>query len=152
MSKSNSKKEISFLRQYFHQALEQQGFIQDIAIDEDEVIEIIEKSGSGLKKVVINNLNCSVQKVDKISVIDLEKELAGISASGKTPEKAVLVLEKKIDESGTTLNYHLYVCLIELKASLQPKNTLKQICGKFQSGMNRMYGNSHNSEVQSLWF
>jgi hypothetical protein len=143
MSKSNSKKEISFLRQEFHQALEQQGFIQEITIDKDEVIEITEKSESSLKKVVINNLNLSVKKVDKIWVIDLEKNLPGISASGKTPEKAVLVLEKKIDESGTTLNYHLYVCLIELKASLQPKkdknNTLKQICGKFQSGMNRMY-------------
>lgn len=151
MSKSNSKKEISFLRQEFHQALEQQGFIQEISLSQDEYIEIQETNKSDLKKVVINHLKLSFKndknistEVDKIWVIDLEKELPGISASGKTPEKAILVLQRKVDDGNKILNYHLQICLIELKASLQPKkddkeSTLKQIAGKFQSGMNRIY-------------
>jgi hypothetical protein len=150
MSKSNSKKEISLLRQEFHQALEQQGFIQEIFLSQDGYIEIQETKKSDLKKVVINHLKLSFKndknistEVDKIWVIDLEKELPGISASGKTPEKAILVLQRKVDDAGKILNYHLQICLIELKASLQTKkgkeSTLKQIVGKFQSGMNRIY-------------
>jgi hypothetical protein len=150
MSKSNSKKEIFSLRQEFHQALEKQGFIQEISLSQDEYIEIQETNKSDLKKVVINHLQLSSKndknistEVDKIWVINLEKELPGISASGKTPEKAILVLQRKVDDAGKILNYHLQICLIELKASLQAKkdkeSTLKQIAGKFQSGMNRIY-------------
>jgi hypothetical protein len=150
MSKSNSKKEIFSLRQEFHQALEKQGFIQEISPSQDEYIEIQETKKSDLKKVVINHLQLSSKndknistEVDKIWVINLEKELPGISASGKTPEKAILVLQRKVDDAGKILNYHLQICLIELKASLQAKkdkeSTLKQIAGKFQSGMNRIY-------------
>ncbi|MDJ0539650.1 MAG: hypothetical protein PX481_13380 [Microcystis sp. M53603_WE2] len=150
MSKSNSKKEIFSLRQEFHQALEKQGFIEEISPSQDEYIEILETNKSDLKKVVINHLKLSSKndknistEVDKIWVINLEKELPGISASGKTPEKAILVLQRKVDDGGKILNYHLQICLIELKASLQAKkdkeSTLKQIAGKFQSGMNRIY-------------
>ncbi|MFM2379580.1 MAG: hypothetical protein RLZZ143_2159 [Cyanobacteriota bacterium] len=150
MSKSNSKKEIFSLRQEFHQALEKQGFIEEICLSQDEYIQILETNKSDLKKVVINHLQLSSKndknistEVDKIWVINLEKELPGISASGKTPEKAILVLQRKVDDAGKILNYHLQICLIELKASLQAKNdkesTLKQIAGKFQSGMNRIY-------------
>jgi hypothetical protein len=150
MSKSNSKKEIFSLRQEFHQALEKQGFIQEISLSQDEYIEIQETNKSDLKKVVINHLQLSSKndknistEVDKIWVINLEKEIPGISASGKTPEKAILVLQRKVDDAGKILNYHLQICLIELKASLQAKkdkeSTLKQIAGKFQSGMNRIY-------------
>jgi hypothetical protein len=150
MSKSNSKKEIFSLRQEFHQALEKQGFIEEISLSQDEYIEIQETKKSDLKKVVINHLQLSSKndknistEVDKIWVINLEKELPGISASGKTPEKAILVLQRKVDDGGKILNYHLQICLIELKASLQAKkdkeSTLKQIAGKFQSGMNRIY-------------
>ena len=150
MSKSNSKKEIFSLRQEFHQALERQGFIEEICLSQDEYIEIQETKKSDLKKVVINHLQLSSKndknistEVDKIWVINLEKELSGISASGKTPEKAILVLQRKVDDAGKILNYHLQICLIELKASLQAKkdkeSTLKQIAGKFQSGMNRIY-------------
>ena len=150
MSKSNSKKEIFSLRQEFHQALEKSGFIQEISLSQDEYIEIQETNKSDLKKVVINHLQLSSKndknistEVDKIWVINLEKEIPGISASGKTPEKAILVLQRKVDDGGKILNYHLQICLIELKASLQAKkdkeSTLKQIAGKFQSGMNRIY-------------
>ncbi len=150
MSKSNSKKEIFSLRQEFHQALEKQGFIQEISPTQDEYIEIQETNKSDLKKVVINYLQLSPKndknistEVDKIWVINLEKELPGISASGKTPEKAILVLQRKVDDAGKILNYHLQICLVELKASLQAKkdkeSTLKQLAGKFQSGMNRIY-------------
>ena len=150
MSKSNSKKEIFSLRQEFHQALEKQGFIEEISPTQDEYIEIQETKQTDLKKVVINHLQLSSKhdknistEVDKIWVINLEKELPGISASGKTPEKAILVLQRKVDDGGKILNYHLQICLIELKASLQAKkdkeSTLKQIAGKFQSGMNRIY-------------
>ncbi|MCZ8227227.1 MAG: hypothetical protein O9324_25680 [Microcystis sp. LE19-84.1B] len=150
MSKSNSKKEIFSLRQEFHQALEKQGFIEEISPTQDEYIEIQETKQTDLKKVVINHLQLSSKndknistEVDKIWVINLEKELHGISASGKTPEKAILVLQRKVDDGGKILNYHLQICLIELKASLQAKkdkeSTLKQIAGKFQSGMNRIY-------------
>ncbi len=150
MSKSNSKKEIFSLRQEFHQALEKQGFIEEISPSQDEYIEILETNKSDLKKVVINHLKLSSKndknistEVDKIWVINLEKELPGISASGKTPEKAILVLQRKVDDAGKILNYHLQICLVELKASLQAKkdkeSTLKQLAGKFQSGMNRIY-------------
>ncbi|NCS22206.1 MAG: hypothetical protein GPJ15_21395 [Microcystis aeruginosa G11-06] len=150
MSKSNSKKEIFSLRQEFHQALEKWDFIQEISLSQDACIEIPETNKSELKKVVINHLQLSSKndknistEVDKIWVINLEKELPGISASGKTPEKAILVLQRKVNDAGKILNYHLQICLIELKASLQAKkdkeSTLKQIAGKFQSGMNRIY-------------
>lgn len=150
MSKSNSKKEIFSLRQEFHQALKKQGFIEEICLSQDEYIEIQETNKSDLKKVVINYLQLSSKndknistEVDKIWVINLEKELPGISASGKTPEKAILVLQRKVDDAGKILNYHLQICLVELKASLQAKkdkeSTLKQLAGKFQSGMNRIY-------------
>jgi len=150
MSKSNSKKEIFSLRQEFHQALKKQGFIEEICLSQDEYIEIQETNKSDLKKVVINHLQLSSKndknistEVDKIWVINLEKELPGISASGKTPEKAILVLQRKVNDAGKFLNYHLQICLIELKASLQAKkdkeSTLKQLAGKFQSGMNRIY-------------
>ncbi|NCQ98909.1 MAG: hypothetical protein GPJ11_05525 [Microcystis aeruginosa L211-101] len=150
MSKSNSKKEIFSLRQEFHQALEKSGFIEEICLSQDEYIEILETKKSDLKKVVINHLQLSSKndknistEVDKIWVINLEKELPGISASGKTPEKAILVLQRKVDDAGKILNYHLQICLVELKASLQAKkdkeSTLKQLAGKFQSGMNRIY-------------
>ncbi|REJ49075.1 MAG: hypothetical protein DWQ53_03510 [Microcystis flos-aquae DF17] len=150
MSKSNSKKEIFYLRQEFHQALEKSGFIEEICLSQDEYIEIQETNKSDLKKVVINYLQLSSKndknistEVDKIWVINLEKELPGISASGKTPEKAILVLQRKVNDAGKILNYHLQICLVELKASLQAKkdkeSTLKQLAGKFQSGMNRIY-------------
>ena len=150
MSKSNSKKEIFSLRQEFHQALEKSGFIEEICLSQDAYIEILETKKSDLKKVVINHLQLSSKndknistEVDKIWVINLEKELPGISASGKTPEKAILVLQRKVDDGGKICNYHLQICLIELKASLQAKkdkeSTLKQLAGKFQSGMNRIY-------------
>ncbi len=150
MSKSNSKKEIFSLRQEFHQALEKSGFIEEISRSQDEYIEIQETKKSDLKKVVINHLQLSSKndknistEVDKIWVINLEKELPGISASGKTPEKAILVLQRKVNDAGKILNYHLQICLVELKASLQAKkgkeSTLKQLAGKFQSGMNRIY-------------
>ncbi len=150
MSKSNSKKEIFSLRQEFHQALKKQGFIEEICLSQDEYIEIQETNKSDLKKVVINHLQLSSKndknistEVDKIWVINLEKELPGISASGKTPEKAILVLQRKVNDAGKFLNYHLQICLVELKASLQAKkgkeSTLKQLAGKFQSGMNRIY-------------
>ena len=150
MSKSNSKKEIFSLRQEFHQALEKSGFIEEISPSQDAYIEIQETNKSDLKKVVINHLQLSSKndknistEVDKIWVINLEKELPGISASGKTPEKAILVLQRKVNDAGKFLNYHLQICLVELKASLQAKkgkeSTLKQISGKFQSGMNRIY-------------
>jgi succinate dehydrogenase flavin-adding protein (antitoxin of CptAB toxin-antitoxin module) len=150
MSKSNSKKEIFSLRQEFHQALEKSGFIEEISLSQDAYIEILETNKSDLKKVVINHLKLSSKndknistEVDKIWVINLEKELPGISASGKTPEKAILVLQRKVNDAGKILNYHLQICLVELKASLQAKkgkeSTLKQLAGKFQSGMNRIY-------------
>jgi len=150
MSKSNSKKEIFSLRQEFHQALEKSGFIEEICLSQDAYIEIQETNKSDLKKVVINHLKLSFKndknistEVDKIWVINLEKELPGISASGKTPEKAILVLQRKVDDAGKILNYHLQICLVKLKASLQAKkdkeSTLKQLAGKFQSGMNRIY-------------
>jgi len=150
MSKSNSKKEIFSLRQEFHQALERQGFIEEICLSQDEYIEIQETKKSDLKKVVINHLQLSSKndknistEVDKIWVIDLEKELPSIYTSGKKSEKAILILQRKVDDAGKILNYHLQICLIELKASLQAKkgkeSTLKQISGKFQSGMNRIY-------------
>ncbi|MDY7048705.1 MAG: hypothetical protein RPG89_08820, partial [Microcystis panniformis WG22] len=150
MSKSNSKKEIFSLRQEFHQALEKEGFIQEISPTQDEYIEIQETKQTDLKKVVINQLQFSSKndknistEVDKIWVINLEKELPSIYTSGKKSEKAILILQRKVDDAGKILNYHLQICLIELKASLHPKNdkesTLKQIAGKFQSGMNRIY-------------
>lgn len=119
MSKSNSKKEIFSLRQEFHQALEKWDFIQEISLSQDACIEIQETNKSELKKVVINHLQLSSKndknistEVDKIWVINLEKELYGISASGKTPEKAILVLQRKVDDAGKILNYHLQICLI----------------------------------------
>ncbi|GEA28380.1 hypothetical protein MiAbW_02955 [Microcystis aeruginosa NIES-4325] len=58
-------------------------------------------------------------------------------------KRYILVLQRKVDDGGKILNYHLQICLVELKASLQAKkdkeSTLKQIAGKFQSGMNRIY-------------
>ncbi|MCE2664268.1 MAG: hypothetical protein LW716_16610 [Microcystis sp. 53602_E8] len=107
MSKSNSKKEIFSLRQEFHQALEKQGFIEEISPSQDEYIEILETNKSDLKKVVINHLKLSSKndknistEVDKIWVINLEKELPGISASGKTPEKAILGSAEKVFPRG----------------------------------------------------
>lgn len=144
MSKRNLKKEISSLRQQFHQALDENRFVQEIPIAEGSTIEILESSGgSKLKKVTIENLAFSPE-VDKIWTIDLEsKNYPGLSTSDKTPEKAILVLQKKMD-GDTILNYHLAICLIELKSSLQSgqlseDKTLKDIYKKFQCAMNRMY-------------
>ncbi|WP_228008340.1 hypothetical protein [Microcystis aeruginosa] len=116
MSKSNSKKEIFSLRQEFHQALEKQGFIEEISPTQDEYIEIQETKKSDLKKVVINHLQLSSKndknistEVDKIWVIDLEKELPSIYTSGKTPEKAIVVLQRKVDDAGKILNY-IIIC------------------------------------------
>ncbi|MEG3438232.1 hypothetical protein V0288_13970 [Pannus brasiliensis CCIBt3594] len=144
MSKGNLKKKISSLRQQFHHALDEEGFVQEIPITESSTIEIIESSDdSKLKKVTLEDLAFSPE-VDKIWTIDLEsKKYPGLSTGDATPEKAILILQKKMD-GDIILNYHLVICLVELKSSLQSgqlskDKTLKQIYKKFQCAMNRMY-------------
>ncbi len=69
MSKSNSKKEIFSLRQEFHQALEKQGFIEEICLSQDEYIQILETNKSDLKKVVINHLQLSPKNDKKVILL-----------------------------------------------------------------------------------
>lgn len=148
MSRTNPKQEISFLREQFQSSLEKIGFIRDILIDEDQILEIVEARSPGLKKVTITQLSDS-QTIDRIWEINLEyknDDYPGLSTGDSTPEKAILILQKRINQNGDISDYHLSIILVELKASLQPRklkkdkdSTLQQIYRKFQCAMNRMY-------------
>jgi hypothetical protein len=137
-----------FLRDELHKALVKEEFIVEIPITEDEIIEITESSnGAKLKKVSIEELNYSddKSKVDRIWKINLEKEIFGISTKDKTPECAILVLQKY--ES----SYKLNILLVELKSSISNKD-LRPIGEKFQCAMSRIYMllvlNNHLNSIQ----
>jgi hypothetical protein len=128
-----------FLRDELHKALVKEEFIVEIPITEDEIIEITESSnGAKLKKVFIQKLNYSdnKSKVDRIWKINLEKEIFGISTKDKTPECAILVLQKY--EIENKISYKLNILLIELKSSISNQD-LRPIGEKFQCAMSRIY-------------
>ena len=144
-NEDNSKN--SFLvRNQFQQALADKGIIEEIVWLDRDCIQIEEKSkGAKLKQVKIEQLNYSNEKstVEKVWRVNLEAEVPGISTKDKTPEVAVLVLQKFSDN-----NYKLNILLIELKSSLQPpKNkkgkiqdsSLLEIKKKFEAATSRMY-------------
>jgi len=156
MSKNNKyylnnpkKLSVPSLRDELHKKLAVTQFIEEVTNDQ---IEVEEKSDDAkLKKVSIEELNYSddKSKVDRIWKINLEKEIEkeifGISAKNKTPECAILVLQKY--ES----SYKLNILLIELKSSISNKD-LRPIGEKFQCAMSRIYMllvlNNHLNSVQ----
>ena len=155
MSKSNKyflnnpkNRSVHSLRDELHKALAKEEFIIEISATEYEIIEIIENSsGAKVKKVSIQELNYSDEKskVEKIWKVDLEKDIPGISPIGKTPECAILVLQKY--ES----SYRLSIILIELKSTIDNKE-LQKIGEKFQCAMSRIYMllvlNNHLNSIQ----
>ncbi|MBS9391249.1 MAG: hypothetical protein HEQ30_22300 [Dolichospermum sp. OL01] len=140
---------LPLLRNELHKALAQREFIVEIPVTEDNIIEIKEEnSNAKLKKVFIKKLNYSGNndsKVEKIWKVDLEKDIPGISPIGKTPECAILVLQKY--ES----SYRLSIILIELKSTIDNKE-LQKIGEKFQCAMSRIYMllvlNNHLNSIQ----
>jgi hypothetical protein len=152
MSKSNKyylnnprKLSVPSLRDELHKKLAETQFIEEITNDKIEVEE--KNSDAKLKKVSIEKLNYSddKSKVDRIWKINLEKEIFGISTKDKTPECAILVLQKY--ES----SYKLNIILIELKSSISNKD-LGKIGEKFQCAMSRIYMllvlNNHLNSIQ----
>lgn len=136
------------LRDELHKAFNQQEFIVEIPVTEDECIDILENNPkSKLKKVVINQLDYSddKSKVARLWKIDLEKDLLGIATSSKTTECAILVLQK-YDNS-----YKLSIILIELKSSIDNEELIK-IEEKFSCTMTRLYMllilNNHLNPIQ----
>ncbi|MBS9386675.1 MAG: hypothetical protein HEQ24_21640 [Dolichospermum sp. BR01] len=155
MSKSNKyflnnpkNRSVHSLRDELHKALAKEEFIIEISATEYEIIEIIENSSAAkVKKVSIQELNYSDEKskVEKIWKIDLEKDIPGISTSSRTPECAILVLQKYKD------SYRLNIILIELKSTIDNKE-LQKIGEKFQCAMSRIYMllvlNNHLNSIQ----
>lgn len=123
------------LRAEFHKALVKEGIIEQIWVDDDfiEVKETSEKAK--LKRIKIIKLNDSDRQsqVEIIWRVNLEKEIPGISTGSKTPEVALLVLQKFLER-----NYKLNIILIELKSSLQNRE-LVNIKEKLRCAMNRLY-------------
>ncbi|MBO1066464.1 MULTISPECIES: hypothetical protein [Nostocales] len=153
MSKSNKyylnnpkKLSVPSLRDELHRKLAETQFIEEVTNDQIEVEE--KNSDAKLKKVSIEELNYSddKSKVDRIWKINLEKEIFGISTKDKTPECAILVLQKY--ES----SYKLNIILIELKSSISNKD-LGKIGEKFQCAMSRIYMllvlNNHLNSIQN---
>jgi hypothetical protein len=152
MSKSNKyylnnpkKLSVPSLRDELHRKLAETQFIEEVTNDQIEVEE--KNSDAKLKKVSIEELNYSddKSKVDRIWKINLEKEIFGISTKDKTPECAILVLQKY--ES----SYKLNILLVELKSSISNKD-LRPIGEKFQCAMSRIYMllvlNNHLNSIQ----
>ncbi|MDB9315648.1 hypothetical protein PN462_21220 [Spirulina sp. CS-785/01] len=143
-----------FIRQEFQKALQKEGLIEEIDLQDDIEIQETGKNAT-LKKLEITNLNFRDSKsaVEKIWRINLEQEIPGISTKGNTTEVALAVLQRFYLGS-----YSLNIILIELKSSLQkPKNkkpsTLVDIHNKFKDTMNRMYmlltlNNHYNPQKQ----
>ncbi|NES02274.1 MAG: hypothetical protein F6K22_05130 [Okeania sp. SIO2F4] len=155
-------KDAFLLRNEFHSALAKEKLVEEILLVDNEFIEIREEREKtpSLKLVKITELSYVDQKskVEKIWRVNLEKQIPGISTSGKTTEVALLVLQKYL-ESDT---YRLNIILIELKSSLQSRKTksgkilsssLEEIQEKFWDTMNRMYMlltlNNHGNENRS---
>jgi len=152
MSKNNKyylnnpkKLSVPSLRDELYKKLAETQFIEEVTNDQIEVEE--KNSGAKLKKISIEELNYSddKSKVDRIWKINLEKEIFGISTKDKTPECAILVLQKY--ES----SYKLNILLIELKSSISNKD-LGKIGEKFQCAMSRIYMllvlNNHLNSIQ----
>jgi hypothetical protein len=152
MSKNNKyylnnpkKLSVPSLRNELHGKLAEKQFIEEVTNDQIEVEE--KNDDAKLKKVSIEELNYSddKSKVDRIWKINLEKEIFGISTKDKTPECAILVLQKY--ES----SYKLNILLVELKSSISNKD-LRPIGEKFQSAMSRIYMllvlNNHLNSIQ----
>ncbi len=141
----DSEKEPFLIRKEFQKALAKEQIIEEIPLNEQIEVEETKAKKSKLKKVCIENLDYSDEKskVIKIWRVNLEKEYYGISTVGKTTEIALLVLQQYFENS----NYRLSIILIELKESLQPKetskktrdSTLEEIEQKIRDSMNRMY-------------
>jgi hypothetical protein len=147
MSKNNKfylnnpkKPSVHSLRDELHKKLAETQFIEEVTNDQIEVKE--GGNGAKLKKVSIEKLNYSddKSKVDRIWKINLEKEIEkeifGISAKNKTPECAILVLQKY--EIENKISYKLNILLIELKSSISNQD-LRPIGEKFQCAMSRIY-------------
>jgi len=160
MSKNNKyylnnpkKLSVPSLRDELHKKLAKTQFIEEVTNDQIEVKE--GGNGAKLKKVSIEKLNYSddKSKVDRIWKINLEKEIEkeifGISAKNKTPECAILVLQKY--EIENKISYKLNILLIELKSSISNKD-LRPIGEKFQCAMSRIYMllvlNNHLNSIQ----
>ncbi|OBQ37971.1 MAG: hypothetical protein AN487_08740 [Anabaena sp. CRKS33] len=156
MSKNNKyylnnpkKLSVPSLRDELHKKLAKTQFIEEVTNDQIEVKE--GGNGAKLKKVSIEKLNYSddKSKVDRIWKINLEKEIFGISAKNKTPECAILVLQKY--EIENKISYKLNILLIELKSSISNKD-LRPIGEKFQCAMSRIYMllvlNNHLNSIQ----
>lgn len=109
------------VRNEFHKALAKERLIEEISLD-NEFIEIEERNKTAkLKQVKITKLDYTNEKfkVEKIWRVNLEKQIPGISTTGKTTEVALLVLQKHLESN----SYRLNIILIELKSSLQLKKT-----------------------------
>ena len=155
-----SKKEPFLVRKEFQKALAKEQIIEEIPLNEQIEVEETKAKKSKLKKVCIENLDYSEpkSKVIKIWRVNLEKESAGISTKGKTTEIALLILQKYPESS----NYRLNVILIELKESIQPKetskktrdSTLEEIEQKIRDSLNRIYMlltlNNHKNQKKRL--
>ncbi|EDZ91768.1 MULTISPECIES: hypothetical protein [Limnospira] len=158
--------DILLLRDEVHKALTNEQFIVEIPVRDDEIIEIEENknknySNNRLVSIKIDQLDYHNDKstVEKIWKVDLEKPIPGISTQSKTPECAILVLQKYQDTTQNLIDekiYRLMIILIELKSSINVKNyhdsVLKNIEGKFADGMSRMYIlltlNNHLNPIQ----
>ena len=160
MSKNNKfylnnpkKLNVPSLRDELHKKLAETQFIEEVTNDQIEVKE--DGNGAKLKNVSIEKLNYSddKSKVDRIWKINLEKEIEkeifGISAKNKTPECAILVLQKY--EIENKISYKLNILLIELKSSISNQD-LRPIGEKFQCAMSRIYMllvlNNHLNSIQ----
>jgi len=140
----DSEKEPFLIRKEFQKALAKEQIIEEIPLNEQIEVTETKAKKSKLKKVCIENLDYSdsKSKVIKIWRVNLEKEYFGISTIGKTTEIALIVLQQYSESS-----YRLNIILIELKESLQPKetskktrdSTLEEIEQKIRYSMNRMY-------------
>lgn len=149
MSRNKQNQEISFLREKSQRSLQEIGFIRDISKHTE--IKIVEPGKSDLKIVTIDQLS-DFQTIEGIWEINLEyndENYPGLAMQqGSTPEKAILILQKRINQDGDISNYHLSIILVELKESLQPRkgtkkdikpSTLQKVYRKFKCAMNRMY-------------
>jgi len=116
--------------------LEKVGIIEEISLVDNDFIEVEETSKTAkLKKIQIMELKQSHPKsqIERIWRVNLEKEIPGISTGSKTPEVALLVLQRVLERS-----YKLNIILIELKSSLQNRELLN-IKEKLRCAMNRLY-------------
>jgi hypothetical protein len=134
------------MRNRLHQAFNDEELVVEADFEKNE-IEVLGITQDGestgkttsepqLKKVVITHVYDS-NHIEKIWIVNLEKNIPGISGSGSRTERAILVLQRR-----TESKYVLNVILVELKTDLKKRkkgNSIQQIAKKLRDSMNYMY-------------